>query len=107
MIPKKKDFLKISFAALILLLFITAWLGFGDRGFIHLHRMEKERNKYEEKIRQLEKENAQLLEEIDRLHNDKEYIESIARKELGLVREDEIIYRFDKDHEDSTTSENN
>ena len=97
MVFNMKRFFKVTFAVLILLGFLVAWLGFGERGFIHLYRMDKERQEYQEKIRQLEEENNKLLEEIDRLHNDKEYIESIARKELGLVKEDEIIYRFDKE----------
>jgi cell division protein FtsB len=90
----KKDFFKISLIILTLLGVIIAWLAFGDRGFIHLYQMEKERQVFLEKIRELERANKELLEEIDRLRNDKEYIESEARKELGLVRENELIYRF-------------
>ena len=90
----KKDFFKISLITLTLLGVIIAWLAFGERGFIHLYQMEKERQAYLEKIRELERANQELLEEIDRLRNDKEYIESEARKELGLVRENELIYRF-------------
>ena len=35
---------------------------------------------------------AQLEENIDRLQNDPEHIERLARQKLGLVREDEVIY---------------
>jgi cell division protein FtsB len=90
----KKDFFKISLITLIFLGLIIAWLAFGERGFIHLYRMEKERQVYQEKIRELEKANQELLEQIERLRNDEDYIESEARRELGLVRENEIIYRF-------------
>ena len=90
----KKDFFKISLFTLIVLGVIIAWLAFGERGFIHLYRMEKERQAYLEKIRELEKANQDLLEQIERLRDDKDYIESEARKELGLVRENELIYRF-------------
>jgi cell division protein FtsB len=96
-----KKFFKVTLGALIIMGLLAAWLGFGDRGFIHLYQKDKERKEYLEKIRQLEEENEKLLKEIDRLHNDKEYIESIARNELGLVKEDEIIYRFEK--EDNST----
>jgi cell division protein FtsB/cell division protein DivIC len=43
----------------------------------------------------LEEENQKLKEEVKRLQSDKRYIEEIARKELGMVKEGEIIYRFD------------
>jgi len=42
----------------------------------------------------LEEANQELLDEIKRLRSDKEYIESEARKALGLVKEDEVIYKF-------------
>jgi len=91
-----KSFLKFSFLALIFLGLIAAWLGFGERGFIHLYRMEKDRQAYLLKIERLEKENQQLLEEINRLRSDKAYIESVARRELGLIKDNETIYRFNK-----------
>ncbi|MFC1535463.1 septum formation initiator family protein [Thermodesulfobacteriota bacterium] len=86
--------MKISLITLLFLGLIATWLTFGERGFIHLYRMEKERQAYLEKIHKLEKANRELLEQIDRLRKDKEYIESVARRELGLVRENELIYRF-------------
>ncbi len=76
---------------------MIAWLGFGERGFIHLYQMEKERRASVEKILLLENENHELLEEINRLRTDNEYIESVARRELGLIKEDEILYRFSRE----------
>ncbi len=71
-------------------------MGFGDRGFIHLYSMEKERQEYIGRIKKLEEENQRLWAEIDRLRNDKEYIEELARKKLGLLKENEVIFRFRK-----------
>jgi len=90
----KKKFLKIFCLTLIFLGLIIAWLAFGERGFIHLYKMEKERQVYLERIRQLEEANQELLEQINRLRSDKKYMESQVRKELGLIKENEIIYRF-------------
>lgn len=78
---------------------MAAWLGFGERGFIHLYRMEKDRQAHMERIRKLEKENQTLLEEINRLRTDREYLESVARTELGLVKGNEILYRFSREEE--------
>ena len=47
-----------------------------------------------EKARQLARENKELLEEIERLRTDREYLESLGRRELGLIKEGEILYRF-------------
>lgn len=73
---------------------IISWLAFGDRGFIHLYRMNKERQVYLKKIDKLEATNKKLMNEIKKLRNDRDYIESTARKELGLVKKDEVIYKF-------------
>jgi cell division protein FtsB len=64
--------------------------------------MEKERQLYLAKIRRLEKTNQELLEQINRLRNDNEYIETVARRELGLVKKDEIIFRFRNEQDDKT-----
>lgn len=73
---------------------LLAWLGFGDRGLIHLYRKEIERQAYVEKIRRLAEENQKMLEEIHRLRTDLSYVESVARKELNLVKPNELVYRF-------------
>ncbi len=73
---------------------VVAWLAFGERGFVHLYHTEMERQDNIEKIRRLADENRTLREEIDRLRNDLKYVESVARRELNLIRENEIIYRF-------------
>lgn len=76
---------------------IAAWLAFGKRGFIHLYHMEKERQAYLLKIRELEEANEELMEEIRKLKNDSDYIEATARRELGLVRDNEMIFRFSEE----------
>ena len=93
----KRYFLKLSILAITITGLILSWLAFGERGFIHLYRMEKERQAYAEKIRALEKANDELLEQVNRLQNDGDYIERLARKELGLVKQNEVIYRFSRE----------
>ena len=95
----RKEALKLTTLALLFLALMVAWLGFGERGFIHLYRKDKERQAYKEKIEKLEQENQELLEEIQRLRSDRSYIESMGRRELGLVKEGEILYRFKKEKE--------
>jgi cell division protein FtsB len=90
-----KNILKFSLLALVFLGLVVAWLGFGERGFIHLYRMDRERQTYFEKINKLERENRELLDEIQRLRSDRDYVENLGRRELGLVKEDELMYRFE------------
>jgi len=90
-----KHFLKLSLLALLFVGLVAAWLGFGERGFIHLYRMDRERQAYLERIDNLERENRELLDEIQRLRSDREYVENLGRRDLGLVKDDELMYRFE------------
>ena len=98
MLFNKTGLLKLALLILFLCL-IIGWLGFGERGFIHLYKMDKEREAYLKKIGTLEQEKQSLMEEIKRLRSDKEHIESLARRELGLIKDDEVLYRFVREKE--------
>ncbi len=104
--PKKRKFWKFALLILCFLAPLLAWLGFGDNGLIHLYHKEMERQARVETIRQLAEENQSMLEEIRRLRTDMKYIESVARKELNLIKQNEIVYRFDKkDNHDNTVKD--
>ena len=84
---------------LIFVLFLFLVFGFftffGDKGIIHLLRLQKEWVRIKEANVKMEEENRKLREEVKRLQYEKRYIEEIARKELGMVKEGEVIYQFD------------
>ena len=80
---------------------LSAWLTFGRHGLLNLYKMQKEREKYQAIMKDLKEKNRILAAEIRRLKQDKGYYESVARKELGLVRDNEIIYRVKKDSRSS------
>ncbi len=81
-----------GWAFLIFLLLIYAVVG--ERGAIHLWRLQGEKAKLDEQNFRLQKENNALREKITRLRSDDFYLETIAREELNLVRPGEVIYRF-------------
>lgn len=94
---KKRRSWKTPLIVSCLLGSIGAWLCFGDRGFIHLYRTEMDRQSHMARIRQLAEENQALLEEVHRLRNDMQYVESVVRKELNLIKKNQVIYRFAKE----------
>jgi len=88
---------------LILVLFLFFIFGFftffGDNGIMHLLRLQKEWGRIKEANVKIEEENRKLREEVKRLQYEKRYIEEIARKELGMVKEGEVIYQFESPNE--------
>ncbi len=94
--PKIKKILKIPLILLCFAIPIAGWIWYGEGGMVHLCRTEVERQACLDRIRKLVAENEALIEEVHRFRTDMTYVESVARNELNLVRENEVIYRFDK-----------
>lgn len=89
--------INISFLVLVVLLsLITYQTIFGDKGLIHLNQLEEELNSIKKINNNHRLENKLLREEIDLLKYNNLYIEEKARKELGLIKNKEIIYHIKK-----------
>lgn len=84
-------------AALAMGIYLVAII-FGDHGLLELKSMRQSLNTVQEKNTRLEKENRALYRTINRLKNDPEYIEQIARQELHMVARDEIVFKFVTDN---------
>jgi cell division protein FtsB len=96
---------RVPLIALGILITILVWLAFGERGLVRLYQTEMERQAHIERIQELVEENQALLEEIERLRTDMSYIESVARRELNLIRENEVVYRFENQQTQSSADE--
>lgn len=82
---------------ILLLIFIAAMLGyavFGNRGVLRILQAERQQEELESELISLQQEQQRLRDEIERLRNDKEYWEQLARTKLGMVRDGELIYHL-------------
>jgi len=70
---------------------------FGDNGISDLRLLQTKRDRLIEKNEILARENVQLYHQIERLKNDPDYIESIARRELGMIGKDDVILKLRPD----------
>jgi cell division protein FtsB len=82
-------YLGMGFMGILLLQMI-----FSDNGVLDLRKKYAERKYLLQRDAIIKQENAHLYHQVYRLRNDPAYIESIARRELGMIREDEIIFKF-------------
>ena len=84
----------ILFACAILCLFsLLLFVIFGESGLADLNILKKERSRIVEKNEKLNQENLAKYREIDRLKHDLVYVEKVARDELGMIREGEVIIK--------------
>jgi len=76
------------------LAFILFFTVFGDKGLLRIYELRQDKAKIEKRLLEIRGENDNLRREVVALQSDRRYIERIARKDLGLVRSNEVIYQF-------------
>jgi len=79
--------------SILLLLALFFFIIVSEHGLADLRFLKKERDRLVEENQNLARENQVISVEIDRLRHDPAFIESIARQELGMIGEDEIILK--------------
>ena len=79
----------------IILLILAALFVFSfGKGFVQIVRLLVRQHTEEQRLEQVREEKEQLEAEIERLEADSLYIEEIARKEYGMVRDGEEVFRL-------------
>ena len=89
-VAPKPTAVAIASAMLVVLAISAVW---GNRGLLHLWRLQEQLSEVETSVVRLQRENHQRREHLRRLRSDPAYMERIVRQRLGWVREGEILYR--------------
>jgi cell division protein FtsB len=79
--------------SVLVLAALLLFMVFSERGLAELNLLRGERDRIAGVNRELVRENISLGVEIDRLKNDPSYIESVARREFGMVGQDELLVK--------------
>ena len=66
---------------------------FGDHGLFQLYKLKKERAKIQKHISQLRESREMLISEKNRLENDLEYIEKLAREKYRMAKPGEKVFK--------------
>ena len=67
---------------------------FGGHGLMRWLQYDQDKKALSAELEKIEEQNARTRREIDSLMHNGKYIESLARRDLGMVKADEIIYQF-------------
>ncbi len=89
----RKTYILYAVLLCLVAVLLFVWMSFGQNGLFDLCNMQTKKQENVIILKDLRAKNMLLASEIRRLREDSKYFESVARKELGLVRENEIIYR--------------
>ena len=88
--------MKIGRYLIFFLLFMAVLITFGNRGLVDNYLMSKQLADLKSQTIKITSENNELKRKILLLRNDINYIEMIARNELGMVKKGDVVYRFVK-----------
>jgi len=83
---KVKPFALLGLVLFIVVIFLP--------GFAKMQELRSRNNALTKEIKKLQLYNAKLREEKFKLENDLGYVEKIAREKLGMVKENEIVYKI-------------
>ncbi|ORJ63054.1 FtsB family cell division protein [Geothermobacter hydrogeniphilus] len=90
---------------LLPLLLLAGFALLGDNGVLRLWKGYQQRQELRTRVEQLRDENRRLRQEIEALKNDRRTIEDLARRKLGMVRPDELVYQFPPTGKTGTATE--
>jgi len=86
--------MKILLALLVLLLLWVLFMP--GRGLLSLLRLRREMVSTQQENALLRQENARLQQEVEHLRDDDAALEQVARSKFGLVKPNEIVYKFSR-----------
>lgn len=81
-------FFSLSIGCLLLLLF-------GDRGFVSLWNLKKEKSEIDQEIISLTKKIDSIKHEAEKLESDEKYLETIAREKFMMVKPGEKVFKVE------------
>ena len=84
----RRIILLVALVVVLLLLFLPG------HSLMSYYRMRRQISALTLQNQQLEKRNRELAAEIERLRTDDAYLEELARKKYGLLKDNETVYEF-------------
>jgi cell division protein FtsB len=82
---------------LVVFIFVMSMLiTFGKRGLVDNYAMKERLMALKKSNQDISLENRELSRKVMLLRSDLQYIEMLARNELGMVRKGDLIYRYMK-----------
>jgi cell division protein FtsB len=92
---KKRKLIFITFFILCFI-YLTISLLFGDNGLFRYMELTRTKEKIEQQLVEINKQNEQIKTQIKLFREDPFYREKFAREEFGLARPDEYVFQYDK-----------
>jgi cell division protein FtsB len=88
--------MKIGRYLIVFVFLISMLITFGKRGLIDNYAMKERLMALRKANNDITLENKELSKKAALLKSDLQYIEMVARNEIGMVRKGDLVYRYSK-----------
>ena len=68
----------------------------GEQGVLRLWQIQNDTTDLARELERSKREGVVLESQVRRMRNDPQFIEKVAREELSLVRDNELLFRFEE-----------
>jgi cell division protein FtsB len=85
---------RYGLVALLVALFLVVL--FSENGILDHIKLKRQMDMMDMATMRLQSENVALKSEIDRLQKDDRYLEDVARKKFGFIKQGEKVYRIEE-----------
>ena len=88
--------MKVGRYLVVFILMMSLLITFGKRGLVDNFAMKEQLMTLKKVNLDIATENKELSKKVMLLRSDLQYIEMVARNELGMVRKGDLVYRYPK-----------
>ena len=88
--------MKVGKYLVAFVVFMGILITFGNRGLVDSYTMKERLGALKTANQEIVEQNRELKKTILLLRSDMTYVEMVARNELGMVNEGDLVYRFTK-----------
>jgi len=88
--------MKIGRYLIVFVFLMSMLITFGKRGIVDNYAMKERLMALKKANSDIALENRELSKKAALLRNDLQYIEMVARNEIGMVRKGDLVYRYSK-----------
>ena len=93
---KKVQNLAILTICILLFIYITLSLIFGEKGLFRYIKLHSDREQITAENSRIEKQNREITQQVEMIENEPDTFEEIAR-EQGFTKEGELIFKFNEE----------
>ena len=88
--------MKVGRYIIIIIVFVGLLITFGNRGLWDSYLMQQRLHELQRTNQDIVQDNLSLKKEINLLQSNMSYIEMIARNDLGMVKQGDVVFRISK-----------